>query len=159
MIVSQTEFDGLVDSIKTLNAEDGFRPRLDATQWRTLAGYMTRHTLKAGDLLIKQGETDRAMYLLGSGTCSVYVDGAKPGSKVALLRPGSMCGEPSLFAEGPRTANVEAMTPIQFWALRLPRLEELSLRVPPLALEIIRAAGAVMAVRMRAAMARQQPMS
>ena len=68
-------------------------------------------------------------------------------------------GEPGLFADGPRTANVEAMTPCIVWALRLPRFEELGQRVPAVALEALRAAGAVMATRLRANMARQMPVT
>ena len=45
------------------------------------------------------------------------------------------------------------------WALRGPRMEELAQRSPVLALELLRAAGAVMAVRMRANMTRQTPIS
>jgi CRP-like cAMP-binding protein len=56
-------------------------------------------------------------------------------------------------------ANVEAMTPCAVWALRGPRLEELAQRSPALALELLRAAGGVMATRMRANLQRQIPFS
>ena len=46
------------------------------------------------------------------------------------------------------------MTTGAVWALRLPRFDELSQRVPSIALELLRAAGAVMTVRMRANLAR-----
>jgi CRP-like cAMP-binding protein len=59
-------------------------------------------------------------------------------------------GEAGLFSDQPRMANVEAMTACVVWALRGPRLEELSARNPALALELVRAAAAVMGVRMRA---------
>ncbi|HEY1393420.1 MAG TPA: cyclic nucleotide-binding domain-containing protein, partial [Methylibium sp.] len=68
-----------------------------------------------------------------------------------------ICGEPGLFADGQRTANVEAVTPCVVWALRLPRFDELCIRVPQIALEVARAAAGVMAVRLRANMARQVP--
>ena len=158
MLAQVTEFTDLVQSIQSLNADDNFRARLDAQQWRTFAGYLSRHELRAGDVLIKQGESDRAMYLIGAGTFQVFVPGAAPGStKVVLLRPGSICGEPSLFADGSRMATVEAMTPSTVWALRLPRLEELAQRSPSIALEVVRAAGAVMAARMRATVLTRQP--
>ena len=35
----------LVQAIQTLNAEDAFRPRLDAQQWRVFAQYLTREYL------------------------------------------------------------------------------------------------------------------
>jgi CRP-like cAMP-binding protein len=152
--------EDLLQAIQSLNAEDAFRPRLDPSQWRTFLQYLTRHELRAGDLLVKQGEVDRTLYFLGQGTLQVYAVAAPGGgSKIAILRPGGMCGEPGLFADGTRTANVEAMTPCVVWAMRLPRFEELAARVPAIALEVLRAAGTVMAMRMRANMARQTPVT
>jgi CRP/FNR family transcriptional regulator, cyclic AMP receptor protein len=148
----------LVHAIQTLNAEDSFRPRLDAQQWRVFCQYLTRHELRSGDLLIKQGDHDRTVYFLGQGSLQVFVTGAAPGaSRIAILRAGAVLGEPGLFADGPRMANVEAMTPCVVWALRLPRFEELAARVPQVAVEVVRAAGALMAQRMRANMLRQIP--
>ncbi len=59
------DFNQLVQAVQSLNAEDAFRPRLDAGQWQTLSQYLTRHDVRPGDLIIKQGDRgDRAMYLL-----------------------------------------------------------------------------------------------
>lgn len=156
------EFANLVQTIQSLNAEDAFRPRLDAQQWRTLGQYMTKHEIRSGDLLLKQGDSDRTLYLLGQGSLQVFVTNVTPqggsgAGRIAILRAGAICGEPGLFADGPRTANVEAMTPCVIFALRMPRFEELAARVPAIALEVTRAAGAVMVTRMRANMQRQIP--
>ena len=152
------EFDQLVQAVQTLNAEDAFRARLSGEQWRTISSYLTKHEIRAGDLLIKQGDLDRAMYFLGQGSLQVFITGGPPGSnRIAILRAGSVVGEPGLFGDGPRVANVEAMTPCTVWALRGPRLEELAQRVPAIALELIRAAGGVMATRMRANLHKQVP--
>jgi len=153
------ELTDLVQAIQTLNAEDAFRPRFDAQQWRTLGSYMTRHDLRAGDMLIRQGDHDRTVYFLAQGSLQVFVAGGTPGAagRIAILRAGSVCGEPGLFADAPRMANVEAMTPVVVWALRLPRFQELAIRVPAVALELTLAAGAVMAARMRANLSRQVP--
>jgi len=152
--------DDLLNAIQSLNAEDAFRPRLDPGQWRTFLQYLTRHEVRAGDLLLKQGELDRTVYFVGQGMLQVYVTGGAPGAnKIGILRAGSMVGEPGLFADGERTANVEAMTTAVVWALRLPRFEELCARIPVIALEVLRAAGSVMALRMRANMTRQTPVT
>jgi CRP/FNR family cyclic AMP-dependent transcriptional regulator len=152
--------DDLVKVVQTLNAEDAFRARLSSEQWRTLAPYLGRHEIRAGDLLTKQGETDRAMYFLGQGSMQVFVRGGPPGShRVSILRAGAVVGETGLFGESPRMANVEAMTPCIVWALTGPRMEELGQRSPALALELLRAAGAVMAARMRAHISRQMPIA
>src|SRR5258706_5807515 len=152
------DFNDLVQAIQTLNAEDAFRVRLNVDQWRAIAPYLTRHDIRAGDLLIKQGDTDRTMYLLGQGSLQVFVTGGPPGSnRIAILRAGSVVGEPGMFSDGARMANVEAMTPCSVWALRGPRLEELAQRSPAPALQLLRAAGSVMSMRMRANLQRQIP--
>jgi len=154
------DIDNLMQAVQTLNAEDAFRPRLSAQQWQTLAPYLTRHEIRSGDLLIKQGDADRTMYLLEQGSLQIFVTGGPPGSnRIAILRAGSVVGEPGLFGDSPRMANVEAMTPCAVWALRGPRLEELVQRQPALALELLRTAGGVMATRMRANLAKQTPFS
>ena len=91
------------------------------------------------------------MYLLERGSLQVFVSNPKPGvTRLSILRAGSVVGEAGLFSDQPRMANVEAMAPSVVWALRGSRLEELIVRNPSLALELVRAAAAVMGVRMRA---------
>jgi CRP/FNR family transcriptional regulator, cyclic AMP receptor protein len=154
-----TDITTLVQAVQTLNADDAFKAGLGAQHWQTLAAYLARHDLRAGDLLIRQGDADRSAYFLEQGNLQVFVTGGPPGShRIAILRPGSLVGEPGLFAEVPRTANVEAMTPCVVWALSVSRLEELCARVPTLALQLLRAAGAVMATRARANQERGIPL-
>lgn len=154
------EIDELVKAIQTLNAEDAFRARLSFENWRTIAPYLARYEIRTGDLLIKQGDADRSMYFIAQGSMQIYMTGGAPGAnRVAILRAGSVVGEPGLFGDTPRMANVEAMTPCVVWALRGPRMEELAQRSPALALELLRAAGAVMATRMRATLAKQAPLT
>lgn len=141
----------LYEAVRTLNAPDAFKPRLGLEQWRLLQTFMTRHEVRASDLLVKQGELDRTLYLLESGTLQVFVTQPKPGlSRLSILRAGAVVGEAGLFSDQPRMANVEAMTACIVWALRGPRYEELAARNPALTLELVRAAAAVMGVRMRA---------
>jgi len=141
----------LNSAVQSLNTPDAFKPRLTAEQWRAFQTYLTRHEVRSGDLLVKQDEHDRTMYLLERGNLQVFVSNAKPGvSRLSILRAGSVVGEAGLFSDQPRMANVEAMSASVVWALRGARLEELIARNAPLALEVIRAAAAVMGVRMRA---------
>jgi CRP-like cAMP-binding protein len=141
----------LLKAIQSLNTEDAFRARLTLEQWRSITPFLAPHDIRRGDLLIKQGDTDHTMYFLGQGSLQVFVSGAPAGAnKVAILRAGAVVGETGLFGEFPRMASVEAMTPCIVWALRGPRLEELAQRAPALALELVRAAGAVMLTRARA---------
>lgn len=157
---SLTDIQPLIQAVQTLNADDAFKIRLSPDQWRTLGSYLTRHEIRASDLLIQQGDRERTMYLLEQGSLQVFVNRGAPGSnRIAILRAGSVVGEPALFGDSARMANVEAMNHCVVWALRGPRMEELSIRLPALALEVMRAAGAVMAARMRANMERGIPVS
>ncbi|MEY4748580.1 MAG: hypothetical protein RIQ60_794 [Pseudomonadota bacterium] len=150
----------LIQVIQSLRDDEAFRPRLDAAQWRTFCGYLVHQQVRSGTLVIRQGEVDRSAYFVGSGGLQVYINGADPGSsRAVMLRPGALLGEVGLFSAGPRTAQVEAMTTCDLWALRLPRYEELVQRHAQIALEVTRAAGAVMASRMRANMLRNVAMA
>jgi CRP-like cAMP-binding protein len=154
------DIQDLFDAVHSLNAEDAFKPRLTLEQWRLFQPFLSRHEVRAGDLLVKQGGHDRTMYALERGTLQVFVSDPKSGSsRLSILRPGSVVGEAGLFSDQPRMANVEAMTGCVVWALSGPRLEELAARNPQLALELVRAAAAVMAVRMRANIERGQAVS
>jgi CRP-like cAMP-binding protein len=140
----------LYDAVRSLNVPDAFKPRWGFDQWRTFEAFLTRHEVRGGDLLVKQGEHDRTMYLIESGTLQVFVQPPKAGTRLSILRPGAVVGEAGLFSDQPRMANVEAMGACVVWALRGPRYEELAARNPTLTLELVRAAAALMGVRMRA---------
>ena len=141
----------LKDTVQTLNADDALRLRYSRDDWRLFEAYLQPFQLRAGDVLIRHLDMDRSLYLLESGTLQVYVPvsasttgGRRP---VAILRPGAVVGEPSLFGDTPRMAQVEAMGPATVWALTRPRFEEMAAVKPELALELLRAVGAVMADR------------
>jgi CRP-like cAMP-binding protein len=138
----------LVQAVQTLNAGDAFKAGLGPQHWQTLAPYLVRHELRAGHLLIRQGDRERCAYLLEQGNVQVFTTAGPPGhARIAILRPGSLLGEAALFAEAPRGANAEAMTPCSVWALSAARLDELCVRQPALGLQVLRAAAGVLATR------------
>lgn len=148
----------LVEAINTLNAPDAFRAGFSMLQWQTIENYLIPFEMKADEVLIEEGETDRVCYFLGKGSLQVYVTGGPPGgARIAILRAGAIVGEPSLFGDSPRMASVSTLTPCTLWALSSQRFEQMAQRVPPLALDFLRATGVVMATRMRATLARQTP--
>jgi CRP-like cAMP-binding protein len=150
----------LVQAVQTAKAGDAFDAGLGAQQWQALAPYLTRHELRAGELLMRQGDIGRSAYFVEQGNLQVFVTGGPPGRKrLAVLRPGSLVGEPGLFAAVPRSANVEAMTPCVVWGLSAARLDELGAHAPALTLQLMRAAGALMAARTRAYIERGVPLA
>lgn len=149
----------LVRAVQALNASDPFKAGLSAQHWQALEPYLARQTLRAGELLIRQGEAERSAYFVEQGNLQVFVSGGTPGrARIAILRPGSLVGEAALFAGVPRGANAEAMTPGVVWALSAARLDELCTHAPPLALLLLRAAAALMATRVSAHLVRDMPL-
>lgn len=154
------DLSALIEAVATLNAEDAFGARLSREAWEALGPLLTRHEIRAGELLLKQDDRDGTMYFLERGSLQVFVTRSTPGThRVAILRAGSVVGEAGLFGHTPRMANVEAMSNCVVWALRAQRLDELSLTQPALALELVRGAASVLAVRMRANLERAVPVS
>lgn len=141
----------LFDAMQSLNADDAFKPRLTLDQWRAIQPFLVRQDVRAGELLMREGERDRTMFFLERGTLQVFTSAPKPGAgRLSILRAGSVVGEAALFSDQPRMANVEAMTQSAVWAMRGPRFDELAARSPTIAFEIARAVAAVMGQRMRA---------
>ena len=155
------EFSDLIFAVQTLNAPDAFKPRLTLAQWKSLEPYLVKREVPASELLITQGDLDRTMYFVGRGSLGVFINAGNAGgdrsNRIAILREGSVVGEPCLFTSEPRMANVEAIQNCIVWALRGPRFTEMAQRIPLLALELMRTAGEVMAVRWRACMENKIP--
>jgi CRP/FNR family transcriptional regulator, cyclic AMP receptor protein len=150
------DVQNLVFAVSSHTAEEAFKPRLTLEQWRLVHGFLTSHTLRPGDLLAKQDDIDRTVFLIEDGTMQVFRSapaqsaGEPPArTRIAILRPGSIVGEGGLFGQLPRLANVEATSPCKIWALLPTRWDELCLRQPTIALEFLRAAAMVYATRMR----------
>lgn len=152
------DINTLVNAVNARQGDDAFAARLSMDEWRLLASAMHRRELRAGELLVRRGDTDAQAYLVELGQLQVFVTGGPPRShRIATLREGALIGEPGLFGDTPRMAHVEAVTPCAVWALPAPRLQALADKAPGLVLEVLRAAGAVMAWRMRANLERGIP--
>ncbi len=75
----------------------------------------TTHTpvrrVEKGEVLIKQGAADSAMYVVKSGSFSIFRNTAKDVVNLARAESGDVIGEMALIKEGPRSATVVADKP------------------------------------------------
>ena len=148
----------LVQAVEALHDDNAFKAQLSAAQWQQLAAVMNRREIAASEMLVQRGDVEPKAYLVEGGQIQVFVTGGPPGShRVAALGAGALLGEPALFAATPRMAHVEAVSPTVVWSLCARRLHEMAAVAPQLVLEVLRAAGAVMAVRMQANLERGIP--
>ncbi|MCU1352843.1 MAG: cyclic nucleotide-binding protein [Acidimicrobiales bacterium] len=70
-------------------------------------------TVEPGRLLVDQGDAGREAFVVLDGEAIVK----RNGRKVATLGPGDAIGELALLDHGPRTASVEAVTPMKLLVL------------------------------------------
>lgn len=92
----------------------------------------------AGQVIMREGDPGDAMYLIGSGTVTIYTTEADLGVTVELTRmgAGASFGEIALITDRPRTASVAAITPCQLFALPRTVFYSLIKAAPEVALQI-----------------------
>ncbi len=91
---------------------------LDSEDAVALLSQMTPARLERGDILFREGETGDSLYVIGEGKIKLgrsSSDGRE--NLVAILGPGEMFGELSLFDPGPRTMTATAVAETQLLGL------------------------------------------
>jgi small-conductance mechanosensitive channel/CRP-like cAMP-binding protein len=83
---------------------------LDDNELATLAINVIGECFKSGDIVVKQGDIGKSMYIIVEGILDVYIDFKGNGEevKVAHMVPGDFFGEMSLLTGEPRSASVIA---------------------------------------------------
>jgi CRP/FNR family transcriptional regulator, cyclic AMP receptor protein len=91
--------------------------------------------LRAGKVLIQEGERGREFFVIIEGEVEVR----RKGRKLATLGPGNFVGEMALLAKSPRTATVTALTPVDVLVITDRAFLDLLDRMPELWLKVARA--------------------
>jgi CRP/FNR family transcriptional regulator, cyclic AMP receptor protein len=144
----KTDVSELILALGTSPAYDRLQLPWNAAQWDVFAAYLLPMNLVPGQTLMEQGETDRTIYLVETGTLSVHYEDAKGRVRLAMVGPGSVVGEGAFFSHLQRSATVQAASPAKLWALTALRYAELCNRQPSIALDLCQNLGAVMARRL-----------
>jgi CRP-like cAMP-binding protein len=130
-------------------------PGWSSREWDALNSFAVERTLSAGEVLIKRGETERAVYFVTEGELEVvtlYEDGQSLGP-LYRVKAGSVVGEQSFFDELPRSAKVWALRPSRLRRLGFEEFQAYSRAHPDRALELLFALGKVLSIRLRYATA------
>src|SRR5262245_38671389 len=101
---------------------------LDAAERARLAAELETLSLRRGDVLVRQGETADALYVVVTGRFAITVEGRR--QAIAELGPGQPVGEIAFLAGGPRTATVTALRDSVVLRLGRVEFEALSARSP-----------------------------
>ena len=126
-------------------------PRWRVDDWRQLLARATAVSVRKGDVLIRHGERERALYFVAVGALEVTLGtaGVDALGPLSRERPGAVLGEVSLFDGQPRTATVWAVEPTQLLRLDIGDLEAFAVAHPTLAYDLLFALGRVLAFRLR----------
>jgi CRP-like cAMP-binding protein len=109
--------------------------------WSMLLAHAETRLFRPGDLVLAQGERDRALYLL--------VDGWVRGP-AGVVHPITTLGEGAFLDGAPRAVSVEAVTDGELLRLSYEGFEALAARNPALGRDILLDLGRILVARLRA---------
>jgi CRP/FNR family transcriptional regulator, cyclic AMP receptor protein len=113
---------------------------MTAAQCSVLARSMTMRDLVAGDVLVREGDTDDHLYVVVNGTLGVLkAAGTEQELMLSSLRPGDVAGELSFLDGATRFASLVAMSDTRVLSLSRGDLEALLDSDPHLVYRVMRA--------------------
>lgn len=139
---------GLIAAVTENTVDDSLSKTVTPAQWEALAPFLQPFSLSQSQMLIAQGSLDRTLYFLEAGSLSVHFEDETGRVHLAILNAGSAVGEGGFFSQMPRNATVQAVGDCKLWNLTHIRFNELSQKLPRVALALSLALGAVITRRM-----------
>lgn len=85
---------------------------------------------KKGDILFKEGDLSKEMYIVQKGIVKIYKNSGESILPIALVHSGQFVGELSFFDGKPRSASAEALTNVEAVKLDKKKLERELARLP-----------------------------
>jgi CRP/FNR family transcriptional regulator, cyclic AMP receptor protein len=126
-------------------------PEWTEADWANLLGRSRSYPVRASEVVIQRGATDRTLCFVASGSFDVgitQVDGVSI-SPLAQIGAGSVLGEQSFFDGYPRSANVWAVSEGELLALDFEDFNRFAREEPALARDLLFALARVLSVRLR----------
>lgn len=112
MTGDRTASDRTADDVAAVLASIPMFRHLGARQRRRLARHCCRRTYRAGDVIVRQGDTSMSFYVVLSGAVRILRhgnDGDGGGAAIIDEGPGSFFGEMGVLDDLPRAATVVAL--------------------------------------------------
>jgi CRP-like cAMP-binding protein len=119
----------------------GFLNDRGEEDWAMLLDHSETLLFRPGDVVLRAGESDRALYLLVDGWLK---------APSGVIHPITTLGEGAFLDGAPRAVSVEAMSDGELMRLGYERFEALAARNPPLARHILLDLGRILSARLRA---------
>jgi MFS superfamily sulfate permease-like transporter len=112
---------------------------LTAAERELVERTLERRVYQRGDIVIKEGNTDRSLFMISKGTASVKVSlaGQARERRLASFSPGAVFGEVALLDEEPRSATVTADEELVCYVLDDARFRTLTRAHPSIAITLL----------------------
>lgn len=130
--------------------DDAFLARFDDDDVATLLEHSEVRRVRAGQTLIRVGDTDTSIFVVTDGTLEARLPRRRRPLRLSTLTTGSVVGELSFFDGKPRSAEVVALTDAEVVRLSPEGFDALSAAHPALGRRILLDLARVLAGRLRA---------
>lgn len=150
--MSFSSFFDYPDAAERERAEDlVFLPAQSEGDWTKLLGFTEMRRFAAGDIVVREGETDRALYIVSGGTLELLIPGAgrRGLRRLSTFEAGAVIGEMSFFDGQPRSATIRAVTDSDLFRLSYTSFDVMAAREPALARAVLFDLGRILALRVR----------
>lgn len=126
---------------------------LSASEHELVRRTLERRVFRRGDVVIKEGDTDRSLFMISKGTASVKfrLAGADRDKRVASFSAGAIFGEVALLDQEPRSATVTADEELVCYVLDDARFRALVREHPSIAITLLTNVGRELSRRLRKA--------
>jgi hypothetical protein len=94
--------------------------------------------VKAGEVILVEGERGREMYIIDEGRVEIYRTTGEGELRVGLLEPGDFFGEMGLLDDEPRAASARAVVDTRLLRIDQTTFEQMIRRRPELSIRIMR---------------------
>lgn len=111
--------------------------RIDPAKLKLLAFTSERLHFEPGERLCTQGDPGDAAYIILEGDARVLVETPEGPLEVARLGPNAIVGEIAILCDVPRTATVEAATPVTALRISKDGFFNLVSQFPQIAIEVM----------------------
>jgi MFS superfamily sulfate permease-like transporter len=124
----------------------------DSQDIAALAAQLERRSYQAGDVVFRQGEAGRELFLVTKGTASAYLfRGDGHDIRLATFAPGTVFGELAILDKGPRSASIVADSQLTCLVLSDEHFAALSMTAPSVSIKLLQNLGHELSGRLRRA--------
>jgi SulP family sulfate permease len=117
-----------------------------------LRGHLKRKVYRSGDMVFRQGDPGRELFLVTRGTASAFLDQNDGHNiRLATFAPGTVFGELAILDKGPRSASIAADTELTCHSLSDEGFAALSVSAPAVAIKLLQNLGHELSGRLRRA--------